>query len=252
MKQAITTQVTKTLKTMMKKKKMTYWDLSQRLRISESTVKRFFQGENVTIERLNQFCEVIGLSLFTLFELAHSNAEIKLSLTVDQENSLVTHDAAYFVFTHLLSGDTVPSVMERYKLKDIEMTKILKDLEKFGLIERYQGWGIRLKVKGTLTWLKNGPLQKKWMHQRHLDLLVKMERLETTSYLTSSNVTFAKSTWEEMTQDMASLAERYIKKAVQDSQTLPEADLMHCGWIMGVARAPDYAHEAITRWRSGK
>ena len=74
------------LKRCLKMKGVTYKDLAKLMNLSESSVKRLFASNNLSLQRFEQGCEILGLSSFDLGNLAReeSGDEAPHSLSVEK------------------------------------------------------------------------------------------------------------------------------------------------------------------------
>ena len=77
------------LKKLLKARGLTYRDLGRRLQLSEASVKRVFAHRTFTLQRLEQVCQAIDISVGELARMASDAGERSAqSLTLAQEQAL--------------------------------------------------------------------------------------------------------------------------------------------------------------------
>ena len=158
-----THQILSVIKKALKSKGITYRELSQRLEVSEPTVKRLFSTKELTMSRLEQICGVIDLSLFDVLKLASPNHEHMASiLSLEQERALA-EDARLFAYFYKLCLGLGPSeIRAQFGVSPKVESRFLIKLEKLRLAERQVGEKVKLMVGRSLDWMKKGPLVQKY------------------------------------------------------------------------------------------
>src|SRR5579864_8616015 len=94
-------QLVSALKAALKTQGKTYAEVARALKLSEASVKRCFSQGSFTLERLEQICEVAGLEISDLMELAVESKPPFTSLTPEQEEALL-HDPKLLLITFLV------------------------------------------------------------------------------------------------------------------------------------------------------
>ena len=69
-----------TLKQELRKRRITYKQVSEVLELSETSVKRLFSEEAFSIKRLEKVCELLHLDLSDLIHLMERNIELTLAV----------------------------------------------------------------------------------------------------------------------------------------------------------------------------
>ena len=83
-------QVTDTLKLLLKQHSITYRHIADVLDMSEANIKRVFANHSFSLERLEQICNIINLTLSDLFALSAKQQQEKITeLTLEQEQELI-------------------------------------------------------------------------------------------------------------------------------------------------------------------
>src|SRR5579862_1197983 len=68
----------------------TYADVAKRLKLSVASVKRLFSRADLSLERVDLICELIGLSLTEILDRARNQAAPTNQLTLAQESEIVS------------------------------------------------------------------------------------------------------------------------------------------------------------------
>jgi len=79
-----------TLKQELRKRRITYKQVSAALDLSETSVKRLFAEEAFSIKRLEKVCELLHLDLSDLIHLMERNIDLTSQFTLEQEQELVS------------------------------------------------------------------------------------------------------------------------------------------------------------------
>src|ERR1051325_4318474 len=75
----------------------TYADVAKRLELSVASVKRLFSTEDLSLQRVDEICELIGLGLREILERASDRTAPTNQLTVAQESELVSDPKLLFM-----------------------------------------------------------------------------------------------------------------------------------------------------------
>lgn len=123
------------LKQQLKVKGLHYRDVASRLKISERTVKRYFSGQGITLDVLQDLADVAETDVLTLLMLAQQESAFP-AMTRSQQATLRKNISLLAVFFFLNFGMTPAQIASEFDLgHNIEL--ILAKLEALGLIRRY-------------------------------------------------------------------------------------------------------------------
>ena len=104
-------RIISTLKQVLKKDGKTYKDVGDKLKISESSVKRLFSNGSMSLERIELICEPGNMTIFELMNLAESSKKsMTRKTTLEQENSLAADEELFMTFYLLVSRWSVDDV----------------------------------------------------------------------------------------------------------------------------------------------
>lgn len=162
-----------TLKKCLKLRGISYRTLARHLAISESSVKRLFANHRWPLHRLEEICEVMGLSIFDLMRLASDIESDRDAhrLTIDQEKVLANDADLLIGFHLLLNGWTHAQIRQSYRWSEPQLIKILTRLDKAGLIELLPGNRVLLKTATVIHWRPDGPVRQRYQQTVLTDFL---------------------------------------------------------------------------------
>ncbi|MGQ3317894.1 helix-turn-helix domain-containing protein [Pseudomonas brassicacearum subsp. neoaurantiaca] len=159
------TQLISTLKQRLKAAGMTYRDVAQALDLSEPSVKRLLASGRLTLERLAQFCELLGLTMAELLQEAERSTPRLQMLTREQETQLVSNEKLLLVAVCALNHWSLEDIVSAYCVSKAECIKHLLVLERMGLADLKPGNRIRLLVARDFDWLPDGPIRGFFLQQ---------------------------------------------------------------------------------------
>jgi transcriptional regulator with XRE-family HTH domain len=150
--------VIKNLKSRLRADNITYKELGKRLRLSEPTIKRDLSRGSFSLERLDQICEVLDVTLEELIQ-PQANAALTL-LSADQEKALVSKPKLLLV-AYLTANDwKFAEIVAMFHLSESELIDILLKLEKLGIAEFIAPNRLRKLTARNFSWRKDGPVHE--------------------------------------------------------------------------------------------
>ncbi|WP_447800761.1 helix-turn-helix domain-containing protein [Pseudomonas kilonensis] len=159
------TQLISTLKQRLKAAGMTYRDVAQALDLSEPSVKRLLASGRLTLERLAQLCELLGLTMAELLQEAERSTPRLQTLTREQEAQLVSNEKLLLVAVCALNHWSLEDIVSAYCVSKAECIKNLLVLERMDLADLKAGNRIRLLVTRDFDWLPDGPIRGFFLRQ---------------------------------------------------------------------------------------
>lgn len=224
-------QIIDVLKRSLKTRGLTYKDLAQRLHLSESSVKRVFAAETFTLERLENICAAIGMTVTELVQMsAKSNESRSTFLTVEQEQLLASNSRLLACFYLLLNGHSSEEIAERLDLNEREQRSLYVKLDAVRLIELQPRLKARLRVGPVVTWRMDGPMYQLYERQ------VKEEFLNADFQGTEAALHFRSAELSEasariLIRKLDRLAQEFADFAALDVH-LPAKDKLSVGLMM--------------------
>ena len=162
-----------TLKNVLRVKSIPYSKLAEKLNLSETSVKRLMSGHTpMTLDRLDQICELVGLEFFELLKLARpTERSDSAQLSIEQEQALADDIDLFLTFYALIKGLTAAEVVEKYKITAARMQKALIQLDRLGLILLMPENRVKFLVPRSVRWNERGPLSLKYEFEMQIDFM---------------------------------------------------------------------------------
>jgi len=157
---AQTAAIVGALKEVLKARGMTYARIAKGLGLSEASVKRIFAHQSFTLERLDQFCALLGIEISDLARMVAHEAASPEQLTLQQEKEVVSDAKLLLVAVHALNHWTFEEIASTYTLSKAECIRLLARLDRLGIIELLPNNKIRVKVARAFSWIPDGPIQQ--------------------------------------------------------------------------------------------
>jgi AcrR family transcriptional regulator len=161
------TQIVAELKRALRATGHTYADVAKTLELSVASVKRLFSTEDLSLQRVDQICELVGLSLRDILERALERSDPTDQLTVAQESQVIADPKLLFMTWLVLIRTPFEEMVQDYKFTEREALQYLIRLDRLKVIELQPGNRVRLLVSRHFSWRAGGPVQK-YIHQKLL------------------------------------------------------------------------------------
>lgn len=227
-----------TLKEVMKAKGLTYARLARKIGTSEVTMKRVFSlGQSCTLDRLFKICDAIGVSFFDIVALAKQEDEVNYFLTSEQENHFASKPAHFAILKELIRGLTAEQIKKTWELEDSRYFKILRSLERLGLVDLLPENKVRIKVRGNIRMAHRGPLAKKILRPQINDFLdhidVNIDNKDVCMH--SAETELSEVHIKEFVTEIHALGAKYRARAFRDRNLLSPKKLKSVRWLFGFA-----------------
>jgi DNA-binding Xre family transcriptional regulator len=149
-----------TLKQLLKARNITYKDLAQALDLSEANIKRIFSSQSFTLERLEQICGLLELSLSDLFLLNTQKEHRLTQLTQEQEEELIGDKKLLLVAVCARDGWSFSDMISHYQITEHECIRLLARLDKLKMLQLLPGNKYKLLIAQDFRWIPGGPLEQ--------------------------------------------------------------------------------------------
>ncbi|MEO0335987.1 MAG: helix-turn-helix domain-containing protein, partial [Pseudomonadota bacterium] len=134
----------RTIKQLMRQRKLRYRDLAEKLGLSESAVKRFFSAGDGSFSRVLEICGILDVELSDLLQESKKVEYTQVHFTIEQQKYLTKRREHIAVYWYLLINElSVEEIKQKFQLSEKAMTTILRELDRLDLIE----WSVGGKVK---------------------------------------------------------------------------------------------------------
>jgi len=151
------------LKRCLKIKGVTYKKLSLSMNLSESSVKRIFASNNLSLQRFEQVCEVVGLSIFDVGKMAREEDKVQdpHTLSVEQEQALADDVKLLIGFHLILNGWDFDRINDAFDWSEPEVIKVFTTLDKLNLISLLPENKVKTLTAHNIRWRKDGAVRKR-------------------------------------------------------------------------------------------
>ena len=149
-----------TLKQELRKRRITYKQVSEALDLSETSVKRLFSEEAFSIKRLEKVCQLLHLDLSDLIHLMERNIDLTSQFTLEQEQELVSDIRLLLVALLLMNKLTFEEIIAVYDISETDGIRLMAQLDRMKMIELQPGNRVKLMISQNFEWLPGGPIQK--------------------------------------------------------------------------------------------
>jgi hypothetical protein len=150
------------LKRCLKIKGVTYNNLALSMNLSESSVKRLFASNNLSLQRFEQVCEVIEMSIFDVGKMAREEDEFEdpHTLSIEQEQALADDVKLLIGFHLILNGWEFDRINDAFGWSEPEVIKIFTTLDKLNLISLLPNNKVKTLTAHNIRWRKDGAVRK--------------------------------------------------------------------------------------------
>lgn len=148
------------LKKALKQHGKTYSDVAQALDLTETSVKRLFSENNFSLNRLEQVCTMLGITISDLVQQMNESRQELKELTIAAEEQIASDVVLLLIFISVINRWTVQDIQRYYDISDTEITRKLALLDRLQVIELLPNNHVKPLVDMNFSWLKNGPIQQ--------------------------------------------------------------------------------------------
>lgn len=227
--------LTKALKRCLRTRGLTYRDVASALGLSESSIKRLFSEQTFTLQRLEEICHLLEMSMFDLLRVAaadddhHSN-----ELDLAHEQALADDPTLLAYFYLLLIGWQPQRIARRLDLDEAGQRACLTRLTALRLIETLPRNRVRLLTDSRIKWRPGGPIRSRY--ERHAKReFVDHEFAGPDETLALENAELSPASIKVLRRKIARLVEEFAELSELD-RSLPHEDKRGFGLLIG-ARA---------------
>ncbi len=148
------------LKQLLKSQNITYRAVAKQLQLSEASVKRMFANTQLSLERIDAICEMLGIEIADLLHKMQHMSKRIIQLSIEQEKIIVSNRKLCLVTICVVNRWTLEEIRQYYNLSEHECVRYLIELDKIKFIELLPKNKIKLLISPGFNWIPNGPIQK--------------------------------------------------------------------------------------------
>lgn len=218
-------QLLGSLKDILRQKKVTYSDLSKKLKVSLPTVKRWLNSPNLSIGELLQVCELVGITLKDLVAYSDNFFEKPFRFTIEQETFLASHPNYLAYFYELKNQVSPVKIEKKYQLSRASTKKYLRDLARIGLLKDDATIdSAKVVATASVVWDDYGPLGQvfsKEMLRLLTDRMLKQYGQNKDAFLSLWGRHLTQENLKDLKDDFYKIEEKYRKLSEFNKKVLP-------------------------------
>jgi transcriptional regulator with XRE-family HTH domain len=139
------------LKRKMRAKKMTYKDIATKLKVHETTVKKWMTIRDFKMENLIRIGDLLGVDLFDLVKFDQTNMPDYQVYTPEQDAFFAENPMAFLVFIKIRHHAPYAQLKSELKIDDRRLSRILAQLETYKVAELWPYGEFKMKLRGPFT-----------------------------------------------------------------------------------------------------
>lgn len=153
------------LKKILKTKDINYLELSKKIGMSHSNMRRMFSAEHMNLDHLDEICKALDVSFKDLCQAMEEEVRPVGQFSLEQEKALAKNQELFSLFYILATGLTLQEVIHRHHFEKRPLELLLLKLDKLGLIELHAGNRVKCLHGTDIKWNAGGPLEQKYKDQ---------------------------------------------------------------------------------------
>lgn len=152
--------IVETLKQQLRKNRVTYRQVAEKIGLSESSVKRLFADSSFTLDRISEICELLNFEITDLIHEMEKKVDLIDSLTLQQETELVSDLKLMLIAHFLMNKLSFEEIIDIYSISETEGIRLLVKLDRMKIIELLPGNRVKLKISKDFQLNLGGPIEK--------------------------------------------------------------------------------------------
>jgi transcriptional regulator with XRE-family HTH domain len=220
------------LKRLLKGRGMTYAQLATRIDLSEASIKRMFSQQTMSLTRLEEICEALGIGLAELVEHTRSDHEPLSELSEEQEEELVSDPRLFLTLYLALNRWREEDVLRKYTFTKPEWIGLLVRLDRMGIIELQPDNRAKLRTARNFRWRENGPVMRLFAKKLIPEFFARPFAGDNEQILLLAGMV-SRPTGLLLKQRLKELAHEFDALMARDS-TLPVAERVGLSMVLGV------------------
>jgi len=219
----------KTIKASLKDKGLTYVDVAKQLDLSEASVKRIFSEENISLQRLDQICQMVNMELCDLAQLAQQEQHQIQELSEEQEAEFVKQPKLLLMAYMLLNDVSFDCIRKFYAIDEHEGIQLLAHLDRIKFIDLLPGNRVKLLTSRNFRWRQYGAIEKLFnQHIRKEFFQSNFSKKDESMQFASAMV--SRTTLQKMELKIEKLITEFNQLALQDAG-LPFEERIGCSFV---------------------
>jgi transcriptional regulator with XRE-family HTH domain len=155
------------IKRTLKERDITYAEVARHMKLSLPSVKRLLSTGDLSLDRLDKICELLGMEPAELIEQMRQRAAPVTQLTDAQEREIIADPRLFLMAWLIINRWRIEEIVEAFRFTEREAERYLIKLDRLKIIELQPGNRTRLRVNSNLSWRPGGPMWR-YVHQHLL------------------------------------------------------------------------------------
>jgi transcriptional regulator with XRE-family HTH domain len=148
------------IKRRLKAQGITYQMLARKLELSEPTVKRDLARGDFSLKRLDEICDILGVSVADLANDESARGPRITRFTDAQERALTAEPRLVLLTYLLVNRWSVDDIMKAVDLDENAFVRALLALDAIGIVKFRPPRGVQLLTARNFAWRKDGPMHE--------------------------------------------------------------------------------------------
>lgn len=237
-----------TLKQALKAHGLTYRDVAGALGLSEASVKRLFADNNLSLHRLDQICQLMGMEITDLAALLGARHPKTEALSIAQEQEIADDVVLLLVAISVLNKITFDEILEHYEISKTELIRKLAHLDRLKIIELLPNNRIKLLISSRFKWQDDGPIQRFFQDKVGNEFFASRFAKDTEKLISMSGLLAAASN-AQFQRKMIRLAEEFADLQ-RDDERLPLAQKHGTTMVLAIRQWEYGLFEELKRKRT--
>ena len=164
-----TNALIKTMKRCLRSHGLTYRDVAKELSLSETSIKRIFAEQHISLARMEQVCQMMGMQITDLVKQMERERSRIAELSLEQELEVVADTRLLLVAFLVMNHWQYHEILDFYDFSEPELIQYLVKLDRLEFIELLPNNRFKLVIAPRFAWRKNGPIQQFFDQHLHQD-----------------------------------------------------------------------------------
>ncbi|MEP0174551.1 MAG: helix-turn-helix transcriptional regulator [Paraglaciecola sp.] len=225
-------QINQTLKSLLRQQHITYKDIAARLDMSEANIKRIFSTQSFTLQRLEQICDVLNMTMADLFALTQKQVQQISQLTVEQESELLADPKLLLIAVCVRDAWKFDEIVSYYDIDKLECIRLLARLDKLKIIDLLPNNHFKSLIAQDFRWIPGGPLER-FMEQEVLVKFMAPKQNEQWLFRFYLRGRYSQSSIDIIQRKLNQLTKEAAALNLEDSD-LPLNKRQHIGLLMAM------------------
>jgi len=232
-----TAAIQEVIKRALKAQRMSYSDLADRLKLTESGVKKLLNRPDLSIARASAIAALLGLTFSELTAEASRTqgaTDVEISAAA-QEFFLSDTDGFHVYWLVAAERRGLEEVSRTLKLSRQSLFRYLRKLDAFKLIELLPGDKVKVPSTGPVIWQREGAfmpvLMRRWS-KRIVEHAIESDKRKKHFALRHCRLT--KSSYRELIDAFEGLNSEFAARSMREIKAYPNEELLNVATLSAI------------------